>query len=87
AYLEYGANPHLNNPIGSYRHAINKAFFAGSYPKRYQERIEDMHAIFDSVLSTGDNLTLIDRNFGNEEYAFPQKYSDLALEPVPHDDL
>lgn len=87
AYLEYGANPILNNPIGSYRHSINKAFFAGSYPKRYQERVDDMHLIFDSLLSTGDKLALIDRNFGNEEYAFPQKYSNFALEPVPHDEL
>ncbi|MEY8569699.1 glycosyltransferase [Brevibacterium linens] len=87
AYLEYGANPILNNPIGSYRHTINKAFFAGSYPKRYQDRVDDMHLIFDSVLSSGDKLALIDRNFGNDEYAFPEKYSNLALEPVPHDEL
>lgn len=86
-YGEYGANPILNNPIGSYRHTLNKAFFAGSYPKRYQERVDDMHVMFDSILSTGENLTLVDRNFGNDEYAFPEKYADLSLEPMPHEVL
>lgn len=86
-YGEYGANPLLNNPIGSYRHTLNKAFFAGSYPKRYQERVDDMHVMFDSILSTGENLTLVDRNFGNAEYAFPESYGDLSLEPMPHDVL
>lgn len=84
-YGEYGANPLLNNPIGSYRHTLNKAFFAGSYPKRYQERVDDMHVIFDSILATGENLTLVDRNFGNEEYAFPEVYAGVSLEPMPHD--
>lgn len=86
-YGEYGANPQLNNPIGSYRHTINKAFFAGSYPKRYQDRVDDMRVMFRSVLATGENLTLVDRNFGNEEYAFPPEFERLALEPMPHDVL
>ena len=86
-YGEYGANALLNNPIGSYRHTLNKAFFAGSYPKRYQGRVDDMHAMFDSITSTGENLTLVDRNFGNEEYAFPSEYARLSLEPMPHDVL
>lgn len=86
-YGEYGANPQLNNPIGSHRHTVNKAFFAGSYPKRYQERVNDMHVMFDSILSTGENLTLVDRNFGNEDYAFPEPYGELSLEPMPHDVL
>src|SRR5699024_8884676 len=86
-YGEYGANVMLNNPIGSYRHTLNKAFFAGSYPKRYQGRLDDMHVMFDSITSTGENLTLVDRNFGKEEYAFPSDYARLSLEPMPHDVL
>lgn len=86
-YGEYGANQLLNNPIGSYRHTINKAFFAGSYPKRYQDRVDDMHVMFDSILSTGDKLALVDRNFGSDDYAFPPEYAKLSLEPMPHDVL
>src|SRR5699024_8851091 len=87
AYAEYGANPLLNNPIGSYRHTIDRAFFAGSYPQRYPERVDDMHVLFDSILSTGENLTLVDRNFGDQDNAFPPKYAELSLQPMPHDIL
>lgn len=87
AYLEYGANPVINNPIGTYRHRLNMAFFAGSYPKRYQERVSDMHVVFDSILESGGELTIIDRNYGAEDLQFPEKYLPYSMRPVPHDIL
>src|SRR5690625_7177506 len=46
-----------------------------------------MHVLFDSILSTGENLTLVDRNFGDPDNAFPPKYAELSLQPMPHDIL
>ena len=83
---EYGVNPKLNNPIGSRRGIRNAAFFAGSYPKRYKERCSDMEVIFDSILDSGGNLLVADRNYGtkSEEVSFPARYVESILPPVEH---
>ena len=84
-YGEYGANPLLNNPIGNRRFTLNRAFFAGSYPKRYAERTADMEIIFDSILKAGPYLQIADRNWGNDEYAFPGRFAPYCMAPIPHD--
>lgn len=84
AYLEYGANPFLNNPVGSRKHTINRAFFAGSYPERYPERCEDMHIVLDSILNSGGELTIADRNNGAEGLEFPAQYRPYCVAPIPH---
>ena len=86
-YGEYGANPLINNPIGSWRIDLPCAFFAGSYPNRYPERLEDMETIFDSIPDREDHLVILDRNYGNPDYAFPKKYDGTIFAPLPHDVL
>lgn len=83
---EYGANPILNNPIGSQRHKLNAAFFAGSWAGRYQERCEDMITILDSILSSGGQLTIADRNFGtnSKELRYPERFQPSLMPPVEH---
>src|SRR5699024_3776121 len=66
-YGEYGANPAVNNPIGSFRHDIPRVLFSGSYPERYPERTRDMGTIFSSIPDHANNLTIIDRNFDTNE--------------------
>lgn len=84
AYGEYGANPSVNNPIGSLRFNLNRAFFAGSYPERYPERCADMKQIFSSIPSRDENLLILDRNFNSEGYEFPAEFQSSILGPVPH---
>lgn len=84
-YGEYGANPLLNNPIGSMRTALNAAFFAGSYPERYEERCKDMHTIFDSIQENGGTLIIADRNHGSNDFQFPQAYRSAILPPLEHE--
>lgn len=86
-YGEYGANPMINNPVGSFRTEINRAFFAGSYPERYPERCADMRMIFDSIPDSKNKLTILDRNFGTSDFKFPEKYEPSVMGPVPHDAL
>jgi len=83
---EYGVNPQLNNPIGCRRNTRNSAFFAGSYPKRYKERCEDMETIFDSIIDSGGELLIADRNFGedSEDLVYPGQFQSSVLPPVQH---
>jgi len=84
SYGEYGANPIVNNPIGSFRFNLNKAFFAGSYPERYPERCADMKQIFSSIPDRNSNLVILDRNFHGDGYEFPGEFQPSILGPVPH---
>lgn len=86
-YCEYGANPLLNNPIASMRPSINAAFFAGSYPERYKERCTDMHTMFDSIIDSGGELVIVDRNYGSTEFSYPSKYQAYVLPPYGHSEL
>lgn len=83
---EYGVNPQFNNPIGCRREIRNAAFFAGSYPKRYKERCDDMETIFDSIINSGGELLIADRNFGadSEDLLYPQRFIPSVLPPVGH---
>ncbi|MFW7381309.1 MAG: glycosyltransferase [Oligoflexus sp.] len=83
---EYGVNPQHNNPIGCRRNIRNAAFFAGSYPKRYSERCEDMGTIFDSIIDSGGELYIADRNFGtnSKDLAYPKRFRSKVLPPVQH---
>lgn len=86
---EYGVNPQLNNPIGCRRNTRDAAFFAGSYPKRYKERCEDMEIIFDSIIGSGGQLLIADRNFGTdgEDLLYPARFQSSILPPVQHSTL
>ena len=83
---EYGVNPQFNNPIGCRRDIRNAAFFAGSYPKRYKERCEDMETIFDSIVDSNGELLIADRNFGanSEDLVYPERFQSSVLPPVQH---
>lgn len=83
---EYGANPSLNNPIGSRRHTLNAAFFAGSWAGRYPERCQDMETIFDSILSSDGQLIIADRNYGSktEDFCYPERFQGNIIPPIEH---
>lgn len=84
---EYGINPEINNPIGSFKHNLNKAIFAGSYPEKYPERVQDMGVVFNSVPSMEENLIIFDRNFGTDTFQFPVEYDPCLLPPIDNVDL
>ena len=86
-YGEYGVNPQFNNPIGSRRNIRNAAFFAGSYPKRYEERCSDMEIIFDSIIESNGDLLIADRNYDadSDSLKYPARFQSNVLPPVRHD--
>lgn len=85
-YGEYGFNPLFNNPIGSSRPRLNAAFFAGSYPRRYKERCQDMELMFDSVIEKNIKLVVADRNFESDDsnIKFPSKYHSMVVDKFDH---
>lgn len=86
-YGEYGANPLVNNPIGSMRTNFNRGLFAGSYPERYPERCKDMETVFDSIPDRQDHLLILDRNYLADGYDYPDRFAQSTIGPVRHDVL
>lgn len=86
-YGEYGVNPRINNPIGCRRHVLNAAFFAGSWNARYKARCEDMETVFDSIMQSGGELLIVDRNYGtgSNELQYPERFRDCVRPPVEHE--
>lgn len=86
SYGEYGVNPLFNNPIGIRRKVHQGAFFAGSYPSRYTERCHDMHVVFDSLIASGYDLIIADRNSDkpHESVAFPARYANYLVPKIDH---
>jgi 2-polyprenyl-3-methyl-5-hydroxy-6-metoxy-1,4-benzoquinol methylase/spore maturation protein CgeB len=92
-FLEYGINPFLHNPIGcnikNERNlpTKNKVFFAGSWAKRYKDRCNDLKTIFNGILKSRQPLIIADRNYGNQNYAYPFKYEHLIIPAINHEIL
>lgn len=89
--LEFGINPHKQNPIG-----INKpefegykddVIFAGSWMVKYPVRNQESATAFDGVIESDKNLSIIDRNLKleNKRYHFPPEYIKYLSYPLPHD--
>lgn len=85
-YGEYGVNPLLCNPIGSGRPPANAAFFAGSYPRRYPERCHDMDIVFSSIVTSGADLIIADRNYGaeNPDILYPEWCQNQIIDKFEH---
>ncbi|MCA1748230.1 MAG: hypothetical protein LC634_01370 [Sphingomonadales bacterium] len=88
-YGEYGFNPLVNNPIGSRLHTISGAFFAGSYPSGYASRCKDMDVLFGSILDSGGELVIADRNYwrGVAAQRFPVRFQPHIIAPIDHLEL
>lgn len=91
--LQFGVNPHYHNPIGTRTEQAIKnkdgVIFAGSWTKKYPQRNKDLARIFDGLSSSGNDLTIFDRNLHleRERYLFPSKYIPYLTGPLSHDEL
>ena len=88
--LGFAINPIIHNPIGMCKHNFDEVFFAGTWwNKKYPERKVDMETVFQSVLTAGKKLKLIDRNYANgkADYFYPVEYLKYVSPAIPHDIL
>lgn len=88
--LEFGINPHSNNPIGidrpEFKNYKDDVIFAGSWMVKYPVRNQESAMAFDGVIEAGQDLTIIDRNLKleNKRYHFPPSYIKYLSYPLPH---
>ncbi len=88
--IPFGINPVLHNPIGvrlQDKRGQKTVLFAGSWMKKFPKRCEDMHILFDGILSSDHRLEIIDRFYGNDYYLYPEKYREYLHPSIEHKDL
>lgn len=76
-YLPFAVNPLLHNPIGMFGPKFSqKALFAGSWMTKYPVRTEEQRNIFDWLIQSDWDLTIVDRNYNrkNRNYYYPKEY-------------
>ncbi len=83
--LPFGINPRFHNPVNLNRNKCrDTVLFSGSWMKKYPKRCHDFITIADGVLSTENALVLIDRNFNNKNYAYPEQYQPYVIPSIDH---
>lgn len=88
--LSFGANPLLYNPIGMDRYYNRRtAMFAGSWTKKYPNRIRDQKNLFRWIREAGLRLLIFDRNDRLKiyRYQYPLRYQSSVIPDVQYDVL
>ncbi|MBR2743521.1 MAG: glycosyltransferase [Clostridia bacterium] len=81
----FGINPNFHNPIGCYKKDKEKTvLFSGSWMKKYPKRCSEISVIFDGILASDYSLHIVDRNYGVEQYNYPEPYNSLSSAAVEH---
>lgn len=85
--LSFCVNPIIHNPIRNDDVAFkNKVLFAGSFMVKYPMRTLQQTNMFDKVIQSGMELTIIDRNFhrGEHKYHYPDEYCKYVVPNFPY---
>jgi len=88
--LPFSVNPLLYNPIGMYRGLEEKSvIFAGSWMKKYPDRIKSQKYIFNMLLKEDLSIRIIDRNYylSNTNYRYPIKLLKYVIPCFSYTDL
>ncbi|WPR66128.1 glycosyltransferase [Glutamicibacter protophormiae] len=82
--MQFAAQPRTFNPLNVIEREKG-AVFAGAWYKIHSERSRLMHQGFKYVMDSGIDLTIYDRNFGNNaDLGFPSEYGAYIRRPVNH---
>lgn len=87
--LPFAAQPRLYNPISNGAARLPGVVFAGSWYGYHPARSAAMRTIFDGILSSGQELVIYDRYFGDPDpnHIYPEEYAHLTRPAVPHAEL
>lgn len=91
-YLQFSINPTYHNPIGkNLELPLNhkQVIFAGSWMKKYPVRNNETEQIFDGVLESKADLSIVDRNYNRHlsDYQFPYYYTPYISKTIDHENL
>lgn len=86
--LMFATQPRLFNPIEEYERTED-VVFAGSWYSYHEQRSREMEEIFDKIISSGKNLVIYDRYFGDSDpnHIFPEKYGRHLRPALPYAEL
>lgn len=89
--MHFAISPHLHNPIGMKRLDEDRcrAFFAGSWMKKYPKRVQQEKELFDWVRRSGLQLDIADRNYSRYcmTYRYPLKYLRCVLPNFSYEEI
>ncbi|MBR2743524.1 MAG: glycosyltransferase [Clostridia bacterium] len=89
--LTFAVNPRLYNPIGMYSPARERdaVLFAGSWIKKYPQRLREQKMLFQLITKSGLKLHILDRNDNRGEltYEYPLHWQRYVMPAVEYDDL
>lgn len=86
--MPFACQPRLQNPV-EMEGGRKKGFcFAGSYYKRFPERMDNLESLLDAF-ATYAPLAIYDRNYGTDFiwFKFPEKYKQFILGKLAYQDI
>lgn len=88
--MQFAISPLLHHPIGMKGLTeANRAFFAGSWMKKYPERVSQQRRLFDWVRQAGLQLDIADRNYSRYrfQYNYPLRYLSCVLPEFTYEEV
>ena len=88
--LLFAVNPLLNNPLGTaFGRKQDSVLFAGSWMKKYPERIREQARLFHWIEQSGVPFHILDRNSGrgNPAYRYPRRWQRYVMPSVLYETL
>lgn len=89
--MHFAISPELHNPVGMkpLSQVEDRAFFAGSWMKKYPARVEMQGKLFDWVLGAGLALEIADRNYSrySRRYSYPLRYLTSVLPEFTYEQI
>ena len=86
--LLFAVNPLVNNPIEANRFKMeqNAVLFAGSWMKKYPQRIREQELLFQWIRKTGVPFHIMDRNSERRDpaYRYPIRWQKYRMPAVPY---
>ena len=89
--MHFAISPELHNPVGMkpLSQIKDRAFFAGSWMKKYPARVEMQGKLFDWVRRSGLTLEIADRNYSrySRRYCYPLRYLSSVLPEFTYEQI
>ena len=86
--LHFAVNPQINHPIDANRFGTdqNATLFAGSWMKKYPQRIREQERLFYWIRKSGAPFHILDRNSGRRDpaYRYPGRWQSYLMPSVPY---
>jgi len=86
--LMFATQPKMFHPMEEFERT-DEIIFAGSWYSYHEQRCKEMEEIFDKILSSGKNLVIYDRYYGDPDpnHIYPEKYAPYIRPALPFEEI